>query len=245
MGRRLRCSSVTDRFRYAPSFPPVRLGPPCRRPILNATTSPLYARRYTSNDSPERPKRICRGGSFSSLEPKLVNMDWIYSGPFRATSFLPALVAFPASWHGFWGYFCRLSVFMATTQWWRGRLGDEHRKPGFGRRSLGPFRRTVGPVACKIGQKEALTDPARIRFQFRRVEQIDGSSARGSCGGGWMDGFGMGEGSPVAWMECGGHGFAIKPSAVSGSENHWCKRFDVHGGICERHCAYHRSAAGG
>src|SRR5271157_1840734 len=26
---------------------PVRLGPPCRRPILNATTSPLYARRYT------------------------------------------------------------------------------------------------------------------------------------------------------------------------------------------------------
>src|SRR5271165_1888647 len=28
---------------------PVRLGPPCRRPILNATTSPLYARRYTSS----------------------------------------------------------------------------------------------------------------------------------------------------------------------------------------------------
>src|SRR6267154_1774080 len=28
-------------------FPPVRLGPPCRRPILNATPSPLYARRYT------------------------------------------------------------------------------------------------------------------------------------------------------------------------------------------------------
>src|SRR5271166_3357575 len=26
---------------------PVRLGPPCRRPILNATTSPLYARRCT------------------------------------------------------------------------------------------------------------------------------------------------------------------------------------------------------
>src|SRR5260370_26400637 len=37
MGRRLRCSSVTYRFRYAPS----------RRPILNATTSPLYSRRYT------------------------------------------------------------------------------------------------------------------------------------------------------------------------------------------------------
>ncbi len=32
-------------------------------------------------------------------------MDWIYSGPFRAASFLPALVAFPASRHGFWGYF--------------------------------------------------------------------------------------------------------------------------------------------
>src|ERR1700759_946105 len=27
---------------------PVRLGPPCRRPILNATTSPLFARRCTS-----------------------------------------------------------------------------------------------------------------------------------------------------------------------------------------------------
>src|SRR5258708_29315783 len=30
-------------------FPPVRLAPPCRRPILNATPSPLYARRYTNN----------------------------------------------------------------------------------------------------------------------------------------------------------------------------------------------------
>src|SRR5258708_12482842 len=29
-------------------LPPVRLGPPCRRPILNATTSSLYARRYTT-----------------------------------------------------------------------------------------------------------------------------------------------------------------------------------------------------
>jgi hypothetical protein len=27
---------------------PVRLGPPCRRPILNATMASLYARRYTS-----------------------------------------------------------------------------------------------------------------------------------------------------------------------------------------------------
>src|ERR1700730_1616413 len=26
---------------------PVRLGPPCRRPILNATTSPLIVRRHT------------------------------------------------------------------------------------------------------------------------------------------------------------------------------------------------------
>src|SRR5271166_977116 len=31
---------------------PVRLGPPCRRPILNATTSPLYARRYTRPATP-------------------------------------------------------------------------------------------------------------------------------------------------------------------------------------------------
>src|SRR6202023_1162785 len=30
-------------------LPPVRLGPPCRRPILNATTSSLYARRCTSS----------------------------------------------------------------------------------------------------------------------------------------------------------------------------------------------------
>src|ERR1700737_470873 len=30
-------------------LPPVRLGPPCRRPILNATTSSLYARRCTSH----------------------------------------------------------------------------------------------------------------------------------------------------------------------------------------------------
>jgi hypothetical protein len=36
MGRRLCCSSVTYRFRYAP-LAPVRLGPPCRRPILIAT----------------------------------------------------------------------------------------------------------------------------------------------------------------------------------------------------------------
>src|ERR1700733_429337 len=47
MGRRLRCSSLTYRLRYAPLVP-IPLGPPRRRPILNATTSPLFARRYTS-----------------------------------------------------------------------------------------------------------------------------------------------------------------------------------------------------
>ena len=46
MGRRLRCSSVTYRFRYAPLVP-VRLGPPCRRPILNATICQLHMRRCT------------------------------------------------------------------------------------------------------------------------------------------------------------------------------------------------------
>jgi hypothetical protein len=46
MGRRLRCSSVTYRFRYAPSnASPARTVLP--RPILNATTPLLYARRYT------------------------------------------------------------------------------------------------------------------------------------------------------------------------------------------------------
>src|SRR5215831_9000823 len=41
MGRRLRWSLVAYPFRYAP------LLAPCRRPILIATMSPLYARRYT------------------------------------------------------------------------------------------------------------------------------------------------------------------------------------------------------
>src|SRR5271165_1581280 len=41
MGRRPRCSSVTYRFRYAP-LTPVRLGPPCRRPILIATIYLLF-----------------------------------------------------------------------------------------------------------------------------------------------------------------------------------------------------------
>src|ERR1700736_6747916 len=45
MGRRLRCSSVTYRFRYAPLPPPVRLGPPCRRPILIATNTCYFGDR--------------------------------------------------------------------------------------------------------------------------------------------------------------------------------------------------------
>src|SRR5271166_5653525 len=46
MGRRLRCSSVTYRLRYAPSTAsPARTALPVAH--LNATTSPLYARRYT------------------------------------------------------------------------------------------------------------------------------------------------------------------------------------------------------
>jgi hypothetical protein len=48
MGRRPRCSSVTYRFRYAPSS---RL---CRRPILNATICQLHMRRCTSSWSRER-----------------------------------------------------------------------------------------------------------------------------------------------------------------------------------------------
>jgi hypothetical protein len=46
MGRLLRCSSVTYRSRYAP-LAPVRLGPPRRRPILNATKLKGFRRRYT------------------------------------------------------------------------------------------------------------------------------------------------------------------------------------------------------
>jgi hypothetical protein len=48
MGRRLRCSSVTYRFRYAPLLLPVRLGPPCRRPILIATKAMLFMGQDTS-----------------------------------------------------------------------------------------------------------------------------------------------------------------------------------------------------
>ena len=46
MGRLLRCSSVTYRSRYAP-LAPVRLGPPRRRPILNATKLKGFRRRCT------------------------------------------------------------------------------------------------------------------------------------------------------------------------------------------------------
>src|SRR5208282_4590206 len=48
MGRRPRCSSVTYRFRYAP-LTPVRLGPPCRRPILIATMYLLFRGQDTSH----------------------------------------------------------------------------------------------------------------------------------------------------------------------------------------------------
>ena len=47
MGRRKRCSSVTDRLRYAPLVP-VRLGPPCRRPILIPTIN-LLSRGQDTN----------------------------------------------------------------------------------------------------------------------------------------------------------------------------------------------------
>src|ERR1700740_1609390 len=43
MGRRLRCSSVTYRFRYAP------LLPPCRRPILIATKGMLFRGQGTGS----------------------------------------------------------------------------------------------------------------------------------------------------------------------------------------------------
>ena len=49
MGRRPRARRLRIDSDMRPLMP-VRLGPPCRRPILNATTSPLYARRYTSLD---------------------------------------------------------------------------------------------------------------------------------------------------------------------------------------------------
>jgi hypothetical protein len=64
MGRRLRGSSVTYRFRYAPSYcqsPARTVRPrPDRRPILNATMSLLYARRYTRLQPRLRRRKCCR-----------------------------------------------------------------------------------------------------------------------------------------------------------------------------------------
>jgi hypothetical protein len=50
MGRRPRCSSVTYQSRYAPSLLPVRVGPPCRRPILIATKAKLFMGQDTRYD---------------------------------------------------------------------------------------------------------------------------------------------------------------------------------------------------
>jgi hypothetical protein len=47
MGRRLRCSSVTYRFRYAP------LLAPCRRPILTATKHMLFRGQDTKDGKDE------------------------------------------------------------------------------------------------------------------------------------------------------------------------------------------------
>ena len=75
MGRRLRCSSVTSRSTFmlsgreqkwksikvgrdAPSYCQSASDRLCRRPILNATTSPLYVRRCTRPPHPlQRPCR--------------------------------------------------------------------------------------------------------------------------------------------------------------------------------------------
>jgi hypothetical protein len=58
MGRRLRCSSVTYQFRYAP-LAPVRLGPPCRRTILIATKYLVFRGQDTS------PATLTAGGNNS------------------------------------------------------------------------------------------------------------------------------------------------------------------------------------
>jgi hypothetical protein len=62
MGRRRRCSSVTDRLRHAPSFVPVRLGPPCRRPILIATKY-LVFRGQDTRAKMERRRSLAAGAS--------------------------------------------------------------------------------------------------------------------------------------------------------------------------------------
>jgi hypothetical protein len=70
MGRLLRCSSVTYRSRYAP-LAPVRLGPPRRRPILNATKLKGFRRRYTNVAGPVRivRKGDCRDAGCASQFP--------------------------------------------------------------------------------------------------------------------------------------------------------------------------------
>src|SRR5277367_715486 len=62
-------------------LPPVRLGPPCRRPILNATMSSLFARRRT------RPPNGKGGLSYSELEPYLFVLP--------AVLFLVAFLIYP------------------------------------------------------------------------------------------------------------------------------------------------------
>jgi len=52
MGRRLRCSSVTYRFRYAPFLAP------CRRPILIATKAMLFMGQDTSVSSQTKGLQI-------------------------------------------------------------------------------------------------------------------------------------------------------------------------------------------
>jgi hypothetical protein len=57
MGRRLSraCGIGYRSIQICALLTPVRLGPPCRRPILNATTSSLYARRCTKTSPRFRP----------------------------------------------------------------------------------------------------------------------------------------------------------------------------------------------
>jgi hypothetical protein len=47
MGRRPRCSFGYRSIQICALLPPVRLGPPCRRPILNATICQIHMRRCT------------------------------------------------------------------------------------------------------------------------------------------------------------------------------------------------------
>jgi hypothetical protein len=82
MGRRPRCSSVTYRFRYAPLVP-VRLGPPCRRPILIKTKYLVFRGqdtrfRFTKNslefgaraEHPKKGKSYEKGSSATTAEKR-------------------------------------------------------------------------------------------------------------------------------------------------------------------------------